>query len=116
MDLTEKLPDECKAQTNVSLSPSKFTSCTEATILSQSLKFLPTKLRRKEMLSGTEASTLATESYFLLIILNNAGNLSFSGWLPNQASIQKRVCDLSFTLNEPKPMKVSLTFIKPFQK
>jgi hypothetical protein len=31
-------------------------------------------------------------------------------------SIQKRVWDPSFTLNEPKLMKVSLTFISPFQK
>jgi hypothetical protein len=31
-------------------------------------------------------------------------------------SIQKWVCDLSFTLNEPKDIKLSLTFISPFKK
>jgi hypothetical protein len=36
------------------------------------------------MFSGTEASTVATESCFLLTILNNEENLSFNGWFPNQ--------------------------------
>ena len=116
IDLTENLPDECIAQTKVSLSPCKYTSCKDATILCQSLKFLPTRLRRKEIFRGTDASTLATESCFLLTMLNNEGNLSFSGWFPNQVSVQKQVCEPSFTLKEPKLMKVSLTFISPFQK
>ena len=116
MDLTEKLPDECSAQTKASLSSCKFTSCKEATILCQSLRFAPTKFRRKEIFSADELRTYATESCFLLKILNNAGNLSLRGLFPNQVSTQNRVCDPSFTLNEPKPIKVSLTFIKLFQK
>jgi hypothetical protein len=31
-------------------------------------------------------------------------------------STQNLVCDPSFTLNEPNPIKVSLIFIKLFQK
>jgi hypothetical protein len=89
INLIEKLPDECKAQIKASLSPCKFTSCIEATILSQSLRFLPTKLRRKEMFNGTDASTLATESYFLLTILNNAGNFIFQ-WLVTQPSVHPK--------------------------
>jgi len=86
IDFTEKMPDECKDQINLSLSPYKFKSCNEATILSQSHKFLPTRLR-----SGADASTDATESCFLLTILNNAGNLSFNGLFPNQVSNQNLV-------------------------
>ena len=95
IDLTENLPDECIAQTK------------DAIILCQSLKFLPTRLRRKEIFRRTDASTLATESCFLLTMLNNEGNLSFSAWFPNQVSVQKQVCEPSFTLKEPKLMKVS---------
>ena len=86
MDLTEKLPDECSAQTKASLSSCKFTSCKEATILCQSLRFVPTKFRRKEIFSEDELRTCATESCFLLTILNNAGNLSLRGLFPNQVS------------------------------
>ena len=116
IELTEKLPDKCKDQTKTSLSSCKFTSYREATILCQSCRFLPAKLRRKEMFKGTAARTLATEACFLLSILNNEENLVLSGWLSSQVSIQKRVCEPSLTLNDPNPMKVSLTFIRPFQK
>ena len=115
MDFTEKLQDECNVQTKISLSSCKFT-CKELTILCQSLRFAPTKFRRKEIFSGDELSTCATESCFLLTILNNAGNLSFRGLFPTQVSNQNRVCDPSFTLNEPNPIKMSLTFIRLFQK
>jgi len=98
IDLTEKVPDELSVQRNLSLSPCKFISCREATILCQSLKFLSTKFRRKEIFKGTVARTVATESCFLLAILNNAGNLSFNGLLPNQVSNQKRIWDPSNTL------------------
>ena len=79
IDFIEYLSDECSPQTKASLSPYKFTSCNEARILCQSLRFVPTRLRWKEMFSGTEAITVATESCFLLTILNNEGNLSFNG-------------------------------------
>jgi hypothetical protein len=75
----------------------------------------PLYFGERKYFSGDELSICATESCFLLTILNNDGNLSFSGLLPNQVSNQNQVCDPYFTLNEPKPMKVSLTFNK-FQK
>jgi hypothetical protein len=64
MDLTEKVPDECNPQTNTSFSPYKFIFCKEATIRCQSLRFLPTKLRRKEMFSGTEEVPLPQNPAF----------------------------------------------------
>ena len=71
MDLIEKLPDECNVQTKISLSSCKFTSCKEATILCQSLRFVPTKFWQNQIFSGDELSICAKESYFLLTILNN---------------------------------------------
>ena len=87
-DLTEKLPDECNVQIKTSLSSCKFTSCRDATILCQSLRFRPARLRRKEMFSGTDASIFATESCFLLTMLNNAGNLSLR--LTTQPSVHPK--------------------------
>jgi hypothetical protein len=91
MDFTVKLPDAFKPQTKTSLCSTKLTTCKEATILCQTLKFAPTKFRRKEIFSGTELSTCATQSCFLLTILNNEGNLSLSGLFPNQVSNQNLV-------------------------
>ena len=78
-NFTKKLPDKCNAQTKTSISSCKFRSYKELTILCESLWFKPTKFQRKEIFSGNELSTGATEFYFLLTILNNAGNLSFRG-------------------------------------
>ena len=116
MDLTVKFPDAFRLQTKTSLCSSRLISCKEATILCQAIKFAPTKFRRKEIFSGIVLRTCATDSCFLLTILNNEGNLSLRGLFPNQASIQNLVGDPSNTLNEPKSIKTSLTFIKLFQK
>ena len=112
MDFNEKLPDEYNAQTKMSLSSCKFTSCREFTVLCQSLRFAPTKFRQKEIFGGDELSTYAIESYFLLTILNNAGNISFRGLFSNQVWDQNQVCVPSFTLKAANPMKVSVSCIE----
>lgn len=73
IDLTVKVPDALKPQTNTSRSWSKLTCCKEATIRCQFIKFLPTKFLRKEIFSKGELKTVAMESCFLLTMLNNAG-------------------------------------------
>jgi hypothetical protein len=52
IDLTENVPDECNAQTNTSLSPYKFTSCKDAIILCQSLRFLPLNSGERKYSAG----------------------------------------------------------------
>ena len=91
MDLTVNEPEACKPQTKTSLCSSRFNSCIEATILSQARWFAPTKFLRKEIFSGFDSNTFATESCCLLTILNNAGNLSFNGLSPSQVSYQNLV-------------------------
>jgi hypothetical protein len=93
MDLTVKLPGAFRPQTNTSLSSSKLTSCKEAIILCQFLRFALTKFQRKEIFSEDELRTFATVSCFLLTILNNVGNLSFRGLFLHQLSTQNLVCD-----------------------
>jgi hypothetical protein len=70
-DLIEKLPDECNVQIKTFLSSCKFTSCRDATILCQSLKFLPARLRRKEIFSG--------DKYFCHGILLSSHNVEQRG-------------------------------------